>query len=241
VVIVLREQRSMIVSSYREYVRMGGTTKFSRFLLDPNVSEGFVDDASPRNSHAVEFFKYSRLVGLYQELFGTENVHVDLMERLKSDGFGFRDDLCGFLGVGRFAPPDEAANVQLSDAALGVLRRLNYLSSNRLHRRYGPMPIARLLAVTLARGQMADWEVARENPCLLDQRISNHLRRRLAEDVMPRLDRLLRPFSGRGFRWESMKPELREWLEEEYRADNERLRERVRTDLHAHGYLLRAT
>ena len=64
ILIVVREQRSMIHSNYHQYVRDGGACPLHRYLQPPQPSmrrmPGF----------AAEFFAYDRLVETYRSHFG---------------------------------------------------------------------------------------------------------------------------------------------------------------------------
>src|SRR5207253_691573 len=59
IVLVVRQQRGMLTSAHRQYVRQGGTANFQQFLMDPYVSRGVLRDDLPLNTHVVEFCKYS--------------------------------------------------------------------------------------------------------------------------------------------------------------------------------------
>ena len=69
VLLVIREQRSMIVSTYKQYVRNGGPCSL-RIYLHPPRSDGRMP------LFDFQYFEYHRLVGYYQELFGLSNVLV---------------------------------------------------------------------------------------------------------------------------------------------------------------------
>lgn len=89
IVIMLRSQPSIIVSLYQQYIRAGGTYGPRRYLF-PKQHLGrpeVVTYKQPRFD--VDFFLYSRIVALYDELFGRENVHVFLFEEFRRDGLEF--------------------------------------------------------------------------------------------------------------------------------------------------------
>lgn len=89
VVIFLRSQRSVIVSLYHQYVRAGGTFGPERYLFPDRYLRRpeVVTYKQPRFD--VDFFLYSRIVSLYEELFGRERVHVFLYEEFRRDGIEF--------------------------------------------------------------------------------------------------------------------------------------------------------
>jgi hypothetical protein len=90
VLIVIREQRSMIVSTYKQYVKAGGACKLSRFLEPP-----------PKwRVPAFDFghFKYDRLIGHYYSLFGRDAVLALPYEQFVKDGPGFVESIAEFAG-----------------------------------------------------------------------------------------------------------------------------------------------
>lgn len=74
ILIVTRGFRAMLLSSYSQYVRTGGTLDFTAFC----------------HADAERVWNYDRLIGLYEAAFGAENVVVLPYERLRDDpGFFF--------------------------------------------------------------------------------------------------------------------------------------------------------
>jgi len=238
VLLVVREQRRMIESSFQEYVRQGGTESFGAFLFGLGVSRGTVHDREVRRSHVLEYFKFAPKVELYRERFGRDNVHVACMEQLVAAPDAFAAGIAAFLGVEAHTPPPQRTNPQLSGAALGVLRKLNHWFATDHHPRFGWMPINALLTATIAR-RWAGWEEARANPWWLGQRVSAHVQHRLAEGLLPVADRwLLRHVPTRKRHFSRLATPLREFAEQQYRRDNDVLRELVPWDLAEMGYLV---
>jgi Sulfotransferase family len=97
VLIVIREQRSMIVSAYKQYVPAGGVCTIEHFLA-----------ADPESRRVPRFdfghFAYDRLIRYYHSLFGRESVLVLPYEQLVRDGRGFVGTIGEFAGR---AIPDE--------------------------------------------------------------------------------------------------------------------------------------
>lgn len=89
IVIFIRSQPRILVAAYQQYVRAGGTygpERYfypKRFLKGPNA----VTYKQPRFD--VDFFLYSRIIDLYDRLFGEEQVHVHLFEDFTSGGLEF--------------------------------------------------------------------------------------------------------------------------------------------------------
>lgn len=119
VILVIREQRSMILSTYAQYVKMGGPCSLRSYLLTP--------DDSRRPGFRFEQFRYDRLIAHYQRLFGTQRVLVESYERFRAEPQAFAETVAAFCG-GKAPPPEpEAAvlNRSLGPLALSLLRWLN--------------------------------------------------------------------------------------------------------------------
>lgn len=77
ILISIRSQMRILTSVYMQYLLRGGTMSPQLFFAgDPEL--GFY-------GFRPEHFEYHRLVKLYQELFGAENVHVMTQESLRTD------------------------------------------------------------------------------------------------------------------------------------------------------------
>lgn len=77
ILISIRSQMRILTSVYMQYLLRGGTMSPELFFAgDPEL--GFF-------GFRPEHFEYHRLIRLYQDLFGAENVHVITQESLRSD------------------------------------------------------------------------------------------------------------------------------------------------------------
>src|SRR5690606_22616887 len=95
---VVREQRAYLYSIYMQAVRGGSFLKPREYIVDFERTEGL----SPVPRHdcvALDFVKYDGPVGYYQQLFGTENVLVLPLERLRADARGFVQAIADFAGA----------------------------------------------------------------------------------------------------------------------------------------------
>ncbi len=90
IIITVRNQLSMIEALYRQYIHEGGTLSISDFMA--------LRDPSPLRI-AREFFYYDRVVELYQQRFGKEQVRVLAYEQLLDDRRAFLDGLFEIVGV----------------------------------------------------------------------------------------------------------------------------------------------
>jgi hypothetical protein len=99
VLVVVREQRSMIVSTYKQYVRAGGAAGPEQFLDPPRSKSRRVPWFDAR------YFEYDRLLRHYVALFGSERVLCLPFEQFVSDGPAFVGAIVRFAGT---APGDGA-------------------------------------------------------------------------------------------------------------------------------------
>lgn len=145
VLIVIREQRAVILSSYKQYVKAGGPASLTDYLNPPE-----------RGRERVPMFDfghyaYDRLIALYQELFAPDRVRVALYEQLAGDPRAFVEGIAEFAGVA-VAPevlaalPAERPNLASRGSAVALRRR-----SNQLFRRTDINPAPLLGATALER------------------------------------------------------------------------------------------
>ncbi|HEX5052922.1 MAG TPA: sulfotransferase [Planctomycetota bacterium] len=235
VLLVVREQRAALVSHWREFVRMGGTLSFPRFVFDPAIGDDPVEHAL--HTAVLGTSTLAPFVRAWRAACGEQRVLVLPFERLQRDPGGFARALCAFLGVDDFAPPPVRANVQLSAAALALLRRCNHLFHTRRHPRFGWQPVARVLSWCGVPRDEA-WRDIRQNPWLVRYRISDFGQRWLARKCMPRLDRLGLAMFGKGRDpFPRLRDEQRRFLEAHFAADTRALRALVDWEPEQYGYL----
>ena len=122
---VIREQRSMIVSTYKQYVKAGGPASLKAFL-EPAADQGW---RVP--TFDFEYFEYHRLLAYYRTLYGPDSVLVLPYEQLVGDRKGFVTRVAEFAG--RPVPEDVLArmlrtkrtNPAPSALVIGATRALN--------------------------------------------------------------------------------------------------------------------
>jgi len=122
VLIVFREQKSMILSSYKQYVRVGGTSSLRRYLNPPEMGKPRVP------LFRLDYFRYDRLVAYYRNLYGPDRVLAMPFEHLKKDAALFTKRICDFAGARE--PSEikrERSNVALSGLAALLKRPVNAL------------------------------------------------------------------------------------------------------------------
>ncbi|MCH8506746.1 MAG: sulfotransferase [Ectothiorhodospiraceae bacterium] len=176
ILVVVREQRSIILSAYGQYVKKGGLLRLEALL------------AGSRNKKIPFFdlrqFEYHRLIAYYQGLFGSDRVLVLPYEWIGSDPLRFIASLHGFLGIEvAVADPGKQVLNRAHDAvSLAVMRRLNYL------RRADPLNGYSPLATTLGRRLIDGLCGCLHGPLFepLSGRIRQRWQRRIAATVAGR-------------------------------------------------------
>lgn len=130
VLIVVREQRSMMLSMYKQYLRKTGSARIDELWRE----------RSPRELRQpvarLDTYEYHHLVAYYQRLFGPDRVAVLPYELMAGDLGAFVGAIRTFAGVGaRAAPEPVRANPSVASALTGTLRR-----TNRFLQAVGVMP-----------------------------------------------------------------------------------------------------
>jgi hypothetical protein len=120
VLIVVREQRSAILSMYQQYARDGGIATLEGYLRPRNPAE------IPQ--FRFEHLAYDRLVSYYYEQFGRAAVLVLAYERLARDPDAFVRRIQDFAGVtvdASAAVPSRVINASLGAGTLAIKRWAN--------------------------------------------------------------------------------------------------------------------
>jgi hypothetical protein len=89
IVIFLRSQPGMIVAAYQQYLRSGGTYSAHRFLFPKDHLEGPEAVTYKQPRFDLDYFFYSRIIRLYEGLFGADKVHIFLFEDFRRNGMQF--------------------------------------------------------------------------------------------------------------------------------------------------------
>jgi hypothetical protein len=122
VLIVIREQRDMMLSVYKQHIMRFGKNTFDHMWRERTIRE------KRRPGPTYDMFEYHLMIGYYQKLFGAENVLVLPFEMLKSDAVGFVGEIQKFVGLPAPADvPISRDNVALASAAVTVVRYVNIL------------------------------------------------------------------------------------------------------------------
>jgi len=122
VLIVIREQISMLASTYKQYVREGGACSIRRYLYPP------VQGIARIPLFSFGYFDYDELIRCYVDRFGSERVLVLPYELFRSDDEEFVGRIVRFAGARQPSQLSrERENAGLSAVAVGWKRWLNLL------------------------------------------------------------------------------------------------------------------
>lgn len=142
VLMTIREQTAILSSVYMQYLYRAGTESPRRFF-DEDTQRGFF-------RFSAENFCYHRLVGLYQELFGPENVLVLPQELIATDQGAAVRLMAEVAGNAPLLEAGWTARTERGKSypqyAVPLLRRANYFRREALN----PSPMIDL-------GQLGQW------------------------------------------------------------------------------------
>ena len=127
ILIIIREQASIITSSYKQYVEAGGTCK-PRQYLDPPKQEWRVPHFD------LGHFEYDRLIRYYHSLYGPEAVLALPYEQFVRDGPAF------IRSIGEFAgrPVPEEAIARMPFSRWNPAKSALAIAASRPLNRFGP-------------------------------------------------------------------------------------------------------
>jgi hypothetical protein len=141
VLVVIREQRSVIYSGYQQYVRGGGGLGLRGYLRPPcrprRVAPGF----------RLDYYAYHHLIGYYRGLFGAAGVLVLPFEKFRQEPVAFVEEVCRFAEVQapadavRSLPYGSKANAGMRPLTVALTRRLNQLFARTEFNPAPPVPL----------------------------------------------------------------------------------------------------
>jgi hypothetical protein len=178
VLIVIREQKSIIASTYKQYVTAGGIAPLDQFIDPPTTVGARVPPFDFRH------FEYDHLIRYYQTLFGKDAVLVLPYDELLRNGRAFIEAIAQFAGkplpddVLARLPNTPRENPTPSALTIAAIRVLNRFA-----------PPGELNATPLLHSQLALRATKRLNkrhtPLLgpVDRRMDERLRRKVADAV----------------------------------------------------------
>lgn len=128
ILISIRDQLRILPSVYAQYIQRGGTMKPERFFAGTDEPGYWGFDPC--------HFEYDRLVRLYQQLFGAENVLVVTQEALKVDMDAVAREIAEFANApfqGLSAQARQVQSPSYPEYTMPWLRRCNHFQRSTLN------------------------------------------------------------------------------------------------------------
>ncbi|WP_013321754.1 sulfotransferase [Gloeothece verrucosa] len=120
VLIIIREQKSMVLSSYGQYIRNGGEQSIEEFIGADNPPPGFTPICR------LDYLEYDLLISYYHKLFGRDRVFVLPFEELKNNPANFIKKILNFVDIkDQIIEFQKANNVNYKGFTLAIMRNLN--------------------------------------------------------------------------------------------------------------------
>jgi hypothetical protein len=129
IIVGIRNQKSMLFSIYKQYIRMGGTKRSEDFYRIDDNSKLYKSDAiyiwgaSYMNPIALMYSKYLKSI---IELFGAGNTLIYCFEELAEDYVKFANRFCSFFELDTPSIQNKIVNKAFPDSLYSVLRPLNH-------------------------------------------------------------------------------------------------------------------
>lgn len=173
ILIIIREQRSIILSSYMQCLKNGGGYTIQYFIAGKRGE----------NRHALRshFFKYDRLIRLYQSVFGSENVLTLPMEMIIVKPRDFAGRICQFSNID--TPDDLPFHIKSNERATYLpyvaLRRIVPLIRSSQGNAYNPSILGRNLGRSVHLRTVN--AISKVVPRSLDKWVKNRLQQQVDE------------------------------------------------------------
>jgi len=125
ILIVIREQKSLILSWYYQYIKSGGILSLENYIRD-RYDDGLI-------GFNKKYFEFHELISLYIKVFGKDNVLVLTYEMFGSESAKFVERIYEFLGARMKCELDfqQWVNETKSGWYLTKFRMLNYFTKSR--------------------------------------------------------------------------------------------------------------
>lgn len=173
ILIVFREQRSMILSNYMEHLHGGGADTLQHYL------DGKWDASCP--ALTPHYFKYDRLIRLYHSVFGPENVLALPIEVISSTPQEFIKRICRFSNI--TAPKDLQLHIKANKRTIYfsyvALRRIAPLFRSSRGNAYSAAILGRKLGKAAHLGMVSG--ISKVVPRSLDKWTKERLRQQVEE------------------------------------------------------------
>lgn len=114
VIIIIRNQKSIIDSLYRQFIQDGASVSFKYYL---------------QNYIILNVLDYRKTILLYHKIFKPENVKVIMVETLKETKT--IEELSNFIGEKFSIKSEKRKNESLSNISISLLKVINHFTSSR--------------------------------------------------------------------------------------------------------------
>lgn len=162
ILISIREQRGMMKSLYRQYVRQDGMGGPQDFFEQADYGQKFFHRCR------LHHLEYHHIIAYYQKLFSPRQVLALPQEMLRADAVEFARRVCAHVGMElKKEPSTEQENVGMRGGALDAVRRLNRWLPARFHQRRDALE-----RWIIRRGRFFDWLL---RGGALEQRLTNYI------------------------------------------------------------------
>ncbi len=180
ILIVIREQKQIILSTYNQYVRASGPCSLRNYIQQQLL----IGSKIPLFS--LDHFAYNLLIDYYQKLFGCSHVLVLPYEQFQTDPKSFVSKILAFNGLNDYAaivetlPYHERVNNSLSWMATILMRILNPLIMKRSQ--LNPSP---LLPFNVCNRKFMSylWKLERKLPLAILEPCNSAIKRKLIEEI----------------------------------------------------------
>lgn len=176
--LTIREQRSMILSSYFQYLKYGGWRSLDGFLDPP------CDGRQP--ALRLDVWNYERLAQLYFSQFGRECVLILPYEMFVRDPAEYVGRICDFTGVERAQglPYATRSNPRRAHIASYYFRWLTCINRSTSANGYFPRPFGRHVGKAIDRSVKV--AVGAITPASWEQKLENDFKARIETVVADR-------------------------------------------------------
>lgn len=115
IIIFIRNQLDKFPSNYSQYIKSGGTLNFEKYLF------------GPEKNFFLEKHKYDKLIDIYKDTFGVNNVHIYLFEEFSNNFKSFMNKFCSVHSLTLQKPifAQKRTNQSLSLPMLKLMRFSN--------------------------------------------------------------------------------------------------------------------
>lgn len=131
VVVFIRSQPRIVAAAYAQYVKGGGTHSLRRYIDAQELKKGAERHWYKAPLFSLDHFEYGPLLEHYASLFGRGAITVKLYEQFASQTETFLETFASQLALKVHLQTIDMKpiNVSMSPRQLGIMRRLNFLTS----------------------------------------------------------------------------------------------------------------